>query len=1362
MSNNVCALSKGAACEAGKLIVQVVGKDHPTTQKLVICDEKNAPLTSLTQQDKPEIQSSDSFSSVLHVWDWEGQPKRNLWLEIAASEGGPIRLPLHDELRTTPRQPVHDTQWNQIVPVVPMTALPGCKSVYDLGTPVSLRNGYLYLFYRGKLWRELEVRNSESGVTYHDVRVASYRQGSGFKSGPRKAVGVGLEEIWLPSQWNNRKELDVELCFSEIQLSAARLAFLERDKATRRTRTSHPQLDVSKATFDKLFTGKPGGLEIIEAYKQIMDSAPPLNAARLVRMNLDLWAFPLSVAAPQRGREAGYELMLDTPSRYICDLSGQYPAKSLTAANAFLDACKAGKTTPAEPDVEMGAIEQALREKLKAQKPKSEPTLEAKELWQAQPGAADIFAALRPRQLCAVLLDDNQFRLRHLTAKIASHKLLLEQCAEYARSHGHFASAMLVQQTIVPRSISGEANKLHACISKITPTGLQDLNRFTATIERMEAWQAIESSQQCLVDLLKKGACQQTLADHLSLDHFDYTAALHFAAQAFSSLATTAADHDPLASNSPQLVDAVDGRLCMSQPDSAGRRFILEVAEKVQHPLHRMFWPKYDLAKLEQAYVKPTQVEENMGDGAFRATVLAAQENLYAPKEAQTTIDAANLKDLLDAGGLSSAVIIESKAIANGLITIYEHLDGAIRTASNSLAKAKQGRAAADQQRQQAQIEHDNTKADRKKATEQRQDAEKAQQDAESKQRTSQAEADKHRKVKNKAQKLENFTRSRLAAKARPMSLHLHGMGLELLRSILTERFGDLRLMRRSAAKEKNYYIFALDDLPLDIQRSIRAYGEVLDGEDKVIASTDKRTAKRNRLNTDVADPMVAAIPIDKKSTRLIRALNIYKRAKMMAAQAESIAAQVSAEQAALASAASQQAANLKREEAKLEQRMKDADALRQAAQEDMRLADQRIDALVKEVDAGQRTWYYKVLNHGAFSATVMGLEIWNLFSEIEAISANFKSKGIERVIAGGLSATVDTALAFEMLLFKISEANRFSETMRAVLWNVNREKAVGILGKKLGERFIAEITARLLITAGASLVMTIVCIMDAYHAWSWGDNAALGYSVMAAGAFVGIFAPFFGGSSLLFGLNPLGLAALVLIVIGAGLVFWLSTSQLEDWLECGPFGEEPRDYLIEPHEALYRLVSIFAGIRIAIEPNPYFNPNAKLDRNQESDAYRLASANTRIRIGSNLPGLLAQMGEVGLYAGTRLCISEVNYLNGGEYQPAPVITLQNPAPVAQRFLPGGRELYMNTPADRSWADNNLSSHFQSYSWRVRAQWRMALDNGEKVCRPGDLFWLFPAPPIRSGKAEPTQAPAISFYKTDIPFWADEETHAES
>ena len=58
---------------------------------------------------------------------------------------------------------------------------------------------------------------------------------------------------------------------------------------------------------------------------------------------------------------------------------------------------------------------------------------------------------------------------------------------------------------------------------------------------------------------------------------------------------------------------------------------------------------------------------------------------------------------------------------------------------------------------------------------------------------------------------------------------------------------------------------------------------------------------------------------------------------------------------------------------------------------------------------------------------------------------------------------------------------------------------------------------------------------MDALHAWQWRDDAVWGFGSMAAGAMLGGIAPFFGGSSALFGLNPFSLAALVLIALGAG-----------------------------------------------------------------------------------------------------------------------------------------------------------------------------------------------------------------------------------
>src|SRR5690606_294630 len=124
----------------------------------------------------------------------------------------------------------------------------------------------------------------------------------------------------------------------------------------------------------------------------------------------------------------------------------------------------------------------------------------------------------------------------------------------------------------------------------------------------------------------------------------------------------------------------------------------------------------------------------------------------------------------------------------------------------------------------------------------------------------------------------------------------------------------------------------------------------------------------------------------------------------------------------------------------------------------------------------------------------------------------------------------------------------------------------------------------------------------------------------------------------------------------GAGLVFWLSSTQLGDWLENGPFGEKKLDYLAgDAQEAFYRLVGIFAGIRIAVERTPHSQPDAKLDRNADPEQSKLAGVNTRIRIASNLPGMLAHMGDVRIEAHCRLRTSEVRYRGNGDPYPPTV-----------------------------------------------------------------------------------------------------------
>jgi hypothetical protein len=154
-----------------------------------------------------------------------------------------------------------------------------------------------------------------------------------------------------------------------------------------------------------------------------------------------------------------------------------------------------------------------------------------------------------------------------------------------------------------------------------------------------------------------------------------------------------------------------------------------------------------------------------------------------------------------------------------------------------------------------------------------------------------------------------------------------------------------------------------------------------------------------------------------------------------------------------------------------------------------------------------------------------------------------------------------------------------------------------------------------------------------------------------------------------------------------------------------------------------------------------------------------LANISTRVRITSNLPGMLADMGNVRIEAHCRLRTSEIRYRGNGD--PYPLATKVHSLKPFERALPEGCELYVNMPAVRRWTGNSRDTSLH-HELQVRAQFRLALNVGEKDCRPGELIWLFPAPPIRNGKADASMAPAPNFNKTDIPFWADERTHAES
>jgi hypothetical protein len=163
--------------------------------------------------------------------------------------------------------------------------------------------------------------------------------------------GVALSDIWLPATWNRQPVDAVQLCFSEIQLSAARVKRLEEDPELRARRCQSPALPCDSQTFERLFDPQPDGQAMLEAFgrfnawdAQASDSAAK---ASVTWRNLAERAFPLSLIAPQRARQSGFEYGLEHPGRYVCDLSGQFAAQRKFEARRCLAQWEQGAT----PDV---------------------------------------------------------------------------------------------------------------------------------------------------------------------------------------------------------------------------------------------------------------------------------------------------------------------------------------------------------------------------------------------------------------------------------------------------------------------------------------------------------------------------------------------------------------------------------------------------------------------------------------------------------------------------------------------------------------------------------------------------------------------------------------------------------------------------------------------------------------------------------------------------------------------------------------------------------------------------------------------------------------------------------------------------
>ncbi|WP_168015294.1 toxin VasX [Halomonas salinarum] len=655
-------MSKGKlgnpACEDEKLFIQVMGKDHPDGHEIVIVDQHDGePLEAFGSADTEKLQDP---VSVLHQWNWQGYARVDTQLHIASESGEPIRLPLLEWLYKTPRQ--ERLQHNIIQPVLPMALWESLDSREREALP--LRAGYLYVFYRDTLWREIEVTaNQESGrLEFRDIDLAAHRDEEGsYRAGRRSAVGVMLEEIWLPWKQDDRYvDSELRIAFSEVQWSAARLGFLEADSMEQGRRAHSIKLGNAE---DYALSGR---------------------------------LYELEEAPPQRLRDPLVELQLAEPKAVTQDLAGDALSGLHDTFTQELEAFDAGgvqareaaeagqqggkKQGETRSPAYLQAIPrlQVLTERMASG---AEDSAEPPDtLWQQDLGQADdCLADARQRHIPGLAVEDTLFAMRHVSNGCQASLAYLQQLPTLAAKDKFYECAALVNRTILRRhDAEGKENELRRFVDEADLSDTGELSRILRNAQRELARHQFDTYQSALYGHLLSQEGHAVLADLLSLEGHDYLGAYALAVDLLQGLRESSAHADGLYDEPPQSLNRPQRYLVNVLEDGSG------------YTLHAMLFPSDEDSPLDGPLELPEE-EINPGDGSVRLRALAALGDLQPPEEDDIQLlDTALLAGLVEGGGVSLVPELKrwSNAVSHVLGKMAEHAMLMLKDAASEVTVA--------------------------------------------------------------------------------------------------------------------------------------------------------------------------------------------------------------------------------------------------------------------------------------------------------------------------------------------------------------------------------------------------------------------------------------------------------------------------------------------------------------------------------------------------------------------------------------------------------------------------------------------------------------------------------------------------
>ncbi len=214
-----------------KIVIEVAGIKHPSSQRLYLEASQENDLAQELKTADTYRKDNNPYRSLVVFHNIPNIP-RKLGLRIAMHGRGepPLLLPLIDSIQPVPKSTDKDRWENIIIPVKPLGYI--TENQIRPEADVLPESGWIYVFWKNKLWRELQVGKHQ---TYRDTRLSYYRNTRHSKLNPtntmeREALGTAYDSIWIPYKLNGEVQQNatgIKMMYSKRQLSWEEIDRLE-------------------------------------------------------------------------------------------------------------------------------------------------------------------------------------------------------------------------------------------------------------------------------------------------------------------------------------------------------------------------------------------------------------------------------------------------------------------------------------------------------------------------------------------------------------------------------------------------------------------------------------------------------------------------------------------------------------------------------------------------------------------------------------------------------------------------------------------------------------------------------------------------------------------------------------------------------------------------------------------------------------------------------------------------------------------------------------------------------------------------------------------------------------------------------